>query len=278
MGRRADAEAAHRRALVIEEKLAAEFPEVCAYRVELAVIHDSLGLVLSAVGRRADAEAAYRRALAIKEKLAAEFPAVPGYRISLGGSQINFGNLLRENRQPEQALDWYARAIAALEEVLRQVNVDATAALYLRNAHWGRAQALDDLRRHAEATAAWDRAVELSTPPQRPEVRLSRADSRVRAGQVDAAIGEAEELAQGANAAVLYNAACVLALAADRPDSSGAALSKEQCAGRAVALLRQAVAKGFKDAEHMKKDEDLKALRQRDDFKGLLAELEKKAP
>ena len=36
----------------------------------------------------------------------------------------------------------------------------------------------------------------------------------------------------------------------------------------------KAVSKGFDDAEHMKQDDDLKALRGRDDFKKLLAELE----
>jgi hypothetical protein len=39
-------------------------------------------------------------------------------------------------------------------------------------------------------------------------------------------------------------------------------------------LLRQAVAKGWKNAEHMKQDDDLKALREREDFKKLMAELE----
>jgi len=45
-------------------------------------------------------------------------------------------------------------------------------------------------------------------------------------------------------------------------------------ANRAVALLQQAVAKGYKDAEHVKKDTDLKALRERDDFKKLVAKLQ----
>ena len=43
-----------------------------------------------------------------------------------------------------------------------------------------------------------------------------------------------------------------------------------------MALLKQAVAKGYKDAAHMKKDKDLDPLREREDFKQLLAELEKK--
>ncbi|HXG09866.1 MAG TPA: hypothetical protein VNK04_08770 [Gemmataceae bacterium] len=41
----------------------------------------------------------------------------------------------------------------------------------------------------------------------------------------------------------------------------------------AMKLLRDAVAKGFKDAAHMKKDRDLDPLRQREDFQELLREL-----
>ena len=46
----------------------------------------------------------------------------------------------------------------------------------------------------------------------------------------------------------------------------------------AVALLKRAVAKGYKDLAHMNQDTDLDALRQRDDFKKLLADLEKPGP
>jgi hypothetical protein len=53
-------------------------------------------------------------------------------------------------------------------------------------------------------------------------------------------------------------------------------LRAEQYARRAVALLRQAVQKGYKDVTHMTKDPDLDALRARDDFKELLAQLELK--
>jgi hypothetical protein len=44
----------------------------------------------------------------------------------------------------------------------------------------------------------------------------------------------------------------------------------------AMKMLRDAVAKGYKDADHIKKDVDLDQLRSRDDFKKLLAELEAK--
>jgi hypothetical protein len=95
---------------------------------------------------------------------------------------------------------------------------------------------------------------------------------------VDAAIREAEEVAKDANAVTLFEAACVFALAAGRPEETGGSLSKEACGKRAVALLRQAVAQDGKIAEHIKRHAYLQALRQRDDFKKLLAELEKKSP
>jgi hypothetical protein len=41
-----------------------------------------------------------------------------------------------------------------------------------------------------------------------------------------------------------------------------------------VEALRQAVAKGYKDAAHLKKDPDLDPLRGRGDFQKLLAEVE----
>jgi serine/threonine protein kinase/Flp pilus assembly protein TadD len=277
LSKRAEAEAAYRQALDIRQKLAGDFPNVPEYRQELARTHNNLGNLLSDLGKRVEAEEAYRQALDIREKLAADFPDVPQYRIDLGGGECNFGNLLHDSNQPEQALPWYTKAIAKLEEVLRQVKVDVTAQRFLRNAHWGRARALDDLKRHAEAATDWDKAIELSPEAERPGLRMHRASSRVRAGQADAAIHEAEDLAKIPHPGILYNAARVFALAADRKDEAGGSLSNEECAKRAIALLRQAVAKGYKDADHMKKDDDLKALRERDDFKKLVEELEKKA-
>src|SRR5262249_731788 len=156
---------------------------------------------------------------------------------------------------------WYSRAITAIEEALRRVNRNAYAQGVLRDTHWGRAQALDQLKRYAEAAQDWNRAVELSPEPERDSYRINRALSLVRIGKVAESIEAAEVSLKNANANLLYNATCVFALAAGDPDESTGGLSREECAKRAVALLQQAVAKGYKDAEHMKKDDDLKALR-----------------
>jgi hypothetical protein len=197
------------------------------------------------------------------------------YRIGLGASQANFGKLQRANRQPELALQWLDRAIETLEGVSRELKLDVTSRQFLRDAHWWRGQALDELTRYVEATQDWDRAAELSPETERPWYRMNCVMSRVRAGQVDAAVKEAGEATKNADANMLYDGACILALASNRKDESAATLSKEECASRAVALLQQAVAKGYKDVELMKNDDDLKALREREDFKKLVADLEK---
>ena len=76
----------------------------------------------------------------------------------------------------------------------------------------------------------------------------------------------------------LYEAACMRAvtagviLASDK--SATAAQDAAAEAEQAMAWLRQAVAAGYKDGEHLKNDKDLDALRDREDFKALMAELE----
>lgn len=84
---------------------------------------------------------------------------------------------------------------------------------------------------------------------------------------------QAEELLKAKNlaAATLYDLARVHALCA-------AASKKEEPAARAVELLRQAVAEGYKDVARLKKDSDLDSLRPRDDFRKLLEELAAKQP
>jgi hypothetical protein len=50
----------------------------------------------------------------------------------------------------------------------------------------------------------------------------------------------------------------------------------QQYSDRAMATLRQAVQKGFKDVARLKRDAELKALRSRADFQQLLAGLDRK--
>jgi hypothetical protein len=80
----------------------------------------------------------------------------------------------------------------------------------------------------------------------------------------------------------MYNAACIRAVCASAiledpktPATDAARLAKEQ-ADLAMVWLHKAVAAGYTNVEHMKQDKDLGVLREREDFKKLISELQAK--
>lgn len=116
----------------------------------------------------------------------------------------------------------------------------------------------------------------MSAKPEQPGLGAGRADSQLRAGQVAEAVAEVAALTSARvawNAGQWYDFACIYAIVGGK-----IAAKKQEYSDRAMELLHKAVKAGFNDAAHMKKDSDLDALRDRDDFKKLLAELEKKVP
>ncbi len=279
LGRRPVAEEAFRRALDIQEKLVGDFPSVPDYRQEMGRTYDNLALLLIDLGRRAEAEHALRRALEIKEKLTTDFPAELNYRGQLAETYKNLGTLFREQRKGEASVEWFAKAIAILEPLLKQEPRLIMYRRFLRDAHWGRAEALDRLGRDTEADNDRDRDRALAADglsEDEPGIRTRRARSLARAGDHAKAVAEANALAETKDVTgnTLYDLACVCALASAA--AKGDAKFQDQYATRAVELLRQAVAKGYKDIDHLKKDDDLKALREREDFQKLVKELEVK--
>jgi hypothetical protein len=86
-----------------------------------------------------------------------------------------------------------------------------------------------------------------------PGNRAIRTGFKLQAGQAEEAVAEAEELTKSPhwNAGALYEFACVYAVA------SGKVVDKKQpYADRAMALLHKAVKAGYRDAAHMKEDND----------------------
>jgi tetratricopeptide (TPR) repeat protein len=278
-GKLREAQASFRAALAIQEKLVADFPAVPDYRDGLAWTYNNLGSALRVQGKQ-EAGTVLRQGLAIAEKLVAEFPTVPEYRHILGLIETSLGAaILSLSKEPEKALPWYDKAIATQEEARRRGGSINRVQHGLMSAHTFRAEALSALQRHAEALKDYDKMVELAPEPERPLRRSIRAAGRLRAGQVAAAIEEAEELANHADLMVLYNAACIYAVAS-KPTKANPISPKLQAkyAERAVALLRQAVAKGYTNVHEMKNDDDLKTLRPRDDFQKLLRDMQKERP
>lgn len=270
-----EAEEPFRQALAIWEKLTADFPEVPEYRATRAGVHNNLGVLLRNLGKRAESEAEHRNGLAQKERLAADFPDVTGYRVSLGGSYCNYALLVRESARPADCLEWFGKAIDTLGPLHTADPRAVTPRQFLRNSYGGRAEYLGRLGKHTEAAADWDKAVDLSPRQEQPLVRAVRANSRLHAGQVPEAVAEVAELRKlsGWGGVQWYDFARVYAVA-----SGKMADKKVEHADTATELLQKAVKAGYKDAAHLKADKDLEPLRERDDFKQLVAELEKKFP
>jgi serine/threonine protein kinase/tetratricopeptide (TPR) repeat protein len=277
LGKYGEAETALRRALARHEQLATEFPAVPECRADLAASQSNLGKLLRQRGRPAEAEVILRQAVDHAEKLAADFAAVPRYRTQLAGHLINLGNVLLERQWPAEALACHDRALALLEPLHQQEPGDAIARQNLHYAHWGRAQALDDLKRHCEALAHWDQALELSAPAERPTVQLARARNRLYTGKATEAVADAEALTQdpATPGGILCDGACLYALAAALQGDAG---QRDEYTGQALALLRRAQARGFfrdgRKVEAVKQHADLEALRPREDFQKFVAELE----
>ncbi len=147
--------------------------------------HFRVALLWAKLGRRNEAHKEFKTARDLFKKLADAFPAVPAYQVDLGGSYGNFGNLVRGEGKPADSLPWFDRAIRTLRPVHEKEPRDITARLFLRNIHWRRAEALDQLKKYAEAVKDRDRVVALSHSAEQPAFRARRAASLVRAGQVD---------------------------------------------------------------------------------------------
>jgi eukaryotic-like serine/threonine-protein kinase len=258
------------RALDARIRLAADHPEDPLHQDYLARGRANLAMTLHMLHRREEAEAQFRAAIELREALVKTYLGQPRYRYELADLLNSVGNWLLESGKAKSALDRFDRAIAV---AMVETTPEMTPFLKSQEkaARVGRANALDRLGRRAEVSKEWDKVLDLSTEEERPGVRLLRAGALARAGQTDEAIREAEAVDKDAAFVLLYDSACVLALVHARTKDDAHAI-------RAVARLREAVAKGWKDAAHMRQDADLDSLRGRDDYKQILKDLEKAAP
>ena len=274
-GKRKDAEDEYRGALAIQEKLAADFRAVPEYLEEEGFTHTNIGNMLRDAGELGDAEAAYRSALTIQEKLAAEFPAVSAHRSALAGNYVNFGHLLQNNGKLAGSVEWYDKALTILVPLTTGSPRLVKERMFLRNAYWGRASALSKLSRHAEAISDWDKAIAVNDQPEaRPGLAALRIAAVARSGEHAKATADADAMAAApdVDGGTLNVLAKVFAISAASVEND--AQLRERYASRAVELLRQTAAKGYKDIEQLKKEDDFRSLRDREDFKRLLRELE----
>jgi serine/threonine-protein kinase len=294
-GRAKEAEAAYREAIVLQHGLAAEFPSWPDYRRTLAGGHNNLGLLLADTGRPKEAEPEYREALALQQRLAAEFPKRPAYRRELAVTYLNLASLLSDTGRPKEAEAAYREALALYKRLTAdfpKVPVyQCELAVTLSNL------AADLLKRH-EPVAALPLLEEalphceavLQTNPRHPFYRTVARDVAENSAEAFVQLRNHAEAARAAHRlgqtaveppkdfsnAARFLCRCVALVEKDTnlPDARRQELAR-QYGDRALAMLRQAVAKGYKDLAGMQKDKDLEPLRSRQDFQKLLRELQK---
>lgn len=143
----------------------------------------------------------------------------------------------------------------------------------------GRANANMQLADHAAARSDYERALELD--PEDSAAVTCLGILRVFDGKVDEGLAFVRDRAAGFEKSELfaYNSACLYSVAADRIEKEDATRAARLRAD-AVKELRRSVELGMtaaEDVDWMTKDPDLKGLRDREDFKNVVADARKAA-
>jgi serine/threonine protein kinase len=230
----------------------------------------------AALNRHADALKLHEETLAIRKRVLP--PDHPDTLLSMN----NLANSYADLNRPVDALKLREETLAARKRVLPPDHPDTLTSMV------NLADSLIRLDRGDEAISLLDEF--LSKAPATPAVdpRLIphafglRGKHFQKAGDPAGCRATAEmcEKLNRTDAESLYEAACLRAMTAGvqaKAKADDAAKLAQDDADRAMPWLHQAVTAGYKDVAHLKKDTDLDALRERGDFKKLIAELEAKS-
>jgi len=296
MGRPEEAEEDYDQAMSLMNQLVADFPSRPEFRRELAMSHNNRGNLRATTGRLKEAEQDWNAALGIFKQLAADFPARVEFQRALAASHNNRGNLRTGTGQLKEAEQDYDQALSIQKQLaadfpnqpdlrseLANTSLNlATVHLRLGNGAAAKRLLLEGRPHHLAA---------LQANPRHPTYRLLYRDHLAALTVAHAGLLEPEDAVRTAETCRdlgwdaptdAYNAARFLSLCIPVV-AKHAKLNPTQrkdavqfTATAAMKLLRDAVSKGYADVAHMKKDTGLDPLRQRADFRTLVAELEGK--
>ena len=249
----------------ISQQLAAADPSNANAQRDLSICHSKIGEVQHAAGDLQGALTSYQEGLKISQKLAAADQTNALAQRDLLIFYSKLGLAARSLHDYLQSAAWFEKALQLAQSSSRPDFFARDILDLQRDLRWSRATAdgLEDLATIRQLADA-----------DRPAILTAVILAHIHRKTPDKAIAAADLLLENAKTPVdTYNAARGYALCVpltDKPEE------KERYAARAVALLKQAVEKGFKDVSLMKKDTALGALRDRDDFKACLKDCEEK--
>ncbi len=299
MGKPADAEVELRRALALYQELVNGNPAVTVFRRNLAVTRLCIGTLLLETGKPVEAEAELRMALQIEQKLVDEDPGDIYFRCGLAECDTKLGRLLLQMGKPVEAEAECRAAVAIWQKLVEDTPGVALYRCMLAQSVQNLGDVGRSSGRFAEARGYYERAIGLEEPQVRaePTITVHRYDlaclirrrglTLVDLGDV---AGAAEDIRRALrtldglpllSAGELFQKACchaTLAGLAGRPGSGVSAVDGEEAAAKATECLGRATAKGYRNANELRIESALDPVRNRPDFKKLMAELEKKFP
>jgi serine/threonine-protein kinase len=302
----------HKQALEVRQRLADADKASAQAQRDLSVSHNKLGDVYLELGDSKAALDSHKKALEVSQRLADADRTSAQAQRDLSVSHIKQGDAYLVLGDSKAALEHYKQALEVRQRLADADKTSAQAQRDLLVSHFKLGAVAEETHDYKAAQESYGRALDIPKRFSRPEVfkqevtilegriRFCRAAEQAVADPATAlkqpadlrqpvlvavtyALAKKEKQPARAAAAAdlltdnargpddLYAAACGYGLCvplADKPET------REKYAARSVELLRQAVAKGYKDAAHIKEDADLDALRQRDDFRKLVADLE----
>ncbi len=243
-----DAARYYQQAVAARMQVLARMPHLPEIRQGLASTYNSLGVLYSTNFRLDQAETAHQHALAIRRQLTAEFPANPDYQSDLGATLNNLAIVYANTGRPAEARKLYEEAIEHQKAALSQNERNPTYRRFLRNHYWLLKDTLLDLGDHVAAAQAAE-----NLPRLYPD-----------------------------DGTEYWNAAGILTrclVAAGRDSKLAQAERKKQADAygkQAVAMLRQAVRKGYPKGGTLASDPAWAPLRDRKDFQQLVQGLQTK--
>jgi tetratricopeptide (TPR) repeat protein len=278
-------------------KLVQDYPRVSEYQsllaVTLAATQMNLGDVYVTHGSYDEAETVLKKAVSMYRELVRGQPGgLPEYREGLARSQTMLGMVYHNRNQTEQAEKTEEQGLAIFEKLFQEHPDIPVYAYDVGRCYSALARSADQGGRADVAIARYGKAIEfmegavdrgyLKGRTNLVDARINRAAARTAQGDYARAIDEAEAVARqhDLEPLLIYNIACVFGRASTAAghDSKFSASDRTKLqahyADRAMDLVRQAVAKGYRHPRVIKRDRDLDSLRGREDFQKLLADLE----
>ncbi|HMC10902.1 MAG TPA: tetratricopeptide repeat protein, partial [Pirellulaceae bacterium] len=287
------AEVEHRQSITLGKSLVEEFPTVPAYRADLARSHYNLGRMLRDRGRLGEAEVEYREALTLRAKLNADVSGIAEYRANLAQSHAGMGSVFGALGKRADAIAELQRAAEVWTPLLQgfpdrleyrtsMASHLNSLALFLRED--GK---LDEARLMHNVAIEHCLVVFKAAPKKRTyaaslsgyyrelgDTALLQKDHAQVAESAHQLAQTRSDIAADAVLAARFLGRCVtLAEHDEQLTADERQLLANSYADQAVAHLREAIRRGYKNVASLKDLAALAPLRDRADFQQLLQEL-----